>query len=137
MKDSLIESLKNLLFDSLDKEVSASFEEASFKENKANNLSLDDYNEISKTHGVRIFSEEECLKLDTHCRDFILYSEQLGILSPIDRETIIDKLMQSESSTVTKEELKWTLIEVLDRNLNSDELNFLDFILSPEKAVAH
>lgn len=65
------------------------------------------------SHAVRIFTDEEAERLDLNCRGFILYLEQVGILGPISRELVIDRVMALESEDVDIDTLKWVILMVL------------------------
>jgi Smg protein len=64
-------------------------------------------------HGMRIYSEFEQERLDAACRGYITYLEQIGILSPPQREILIDRLLALESSDIDEEQIKWVVLMVL------------------------
>lgn len=81
---------------------------------------LDGLNETSTPYAgipgersVRVYNEVEIRRLDLDCRGYLLYLEQVGILSPAQREVVIDRLMALGSDTVDKEQLKWVVLMVL------------------------
>lgn len=61
---------------------------------------------------LRIYGRNELARLSTECRGFLLYLEQLGILTPDSRERVIDRLMAIEEE-VDLERVKWVLLVVL------------------------
>ena len=61
----------------------------------------------------RIFSEPEQRKLDLECRDLLLFLEHSGILSPANRELVIDRAMDLADNNITLDELKWIVLMVL------------------------
>ncbi len=61
----------------------------------------------------RIYSEREEAKLDSECRGFILFLEQMGVLDHATREMVIDRVMALESDDVDLEQLKWVILMVL------------------------
>ena len=61
----------------------------------------------------RIYSEREDAKLDSECRGFILFLEQMGVLDHATREMVIDRVMALESDEVELEQLKWVILMVL------------------------
>ena len=65
------------------------------------------------SHGTRIFAEVELERLDVDCRGFIMYLEQIGILSPPQREILIDRLLALESPDIDVEQIKWVVLMVL------------------------
>jgi len=64
-------------------------------------------------HGTRIFNEFEHERLDAHCRGYITYLEQIGILSPPQREILVDRLLALESTDIDVEQIKWVVLMVL------------------------
>ncbi len=64
-------------------------------------------------HGTRIFNEVESARLDAGCRGFITYLEQIGILSPTQREILIDRLLALETPDIDVEQIKWVVLMVL------------------------
>lgn len=64
-------------------------------------------------HGTRIFNDLETDRLDAGCRGFITYLEQIGILSPPQREILIDRLLALETPDIDVEQIKWVVLMVL------------------------
>ncbi|MDX1507229.1 MAG: DUF494 domain-containing protein [Woeseiaceae bacterium] len=64
-------------------------------------------------HGTRLFNELELERLDTGCRGYITYLEQIGILSPPQREILIDRLLALETPDIDVEQIKWVVLMVL------------------------
>ena len=64
-------------------------------------------------HGTRIYSDFEQERLDTASRGFIIYLEQIGILSPLQREILIDRLLALESTDIDVDKIKWVVLMVL------------------------
>jgi len=64
-------------------------------------------------HGTRIYNDVENLRLDSGCRGFITYLEQIGILSPTQREILIDRLLALETPDIDVEQIKWVVLMVL------------------------
>ena len=64
-------------------------------------------------NGTRIYTEIEQERLDSECRGFITYLEQIGILSPPQREILIDRLLALESADIDVEQIKWVVLMVL------------------------
>ncbi|EKE68056.1 DUF494 family protein [Gallaecimonas xiamenensis] len=62
---------------------------------------------------IRIFTPEEMLRLDTQCRGFLLFLEQIQVLSGETREMTIDRLMDLEQQSISLEDLKWVVLMVL------------------------
>ena len=64
-------------------------------------------------HGTRIYSDFEQERLDVACRGYVAYLEQIGILSPPQREILIDRLLALESADIDVEQIKWVVLMVL------------------------
>ncbi len=64
-------------------------------------------------HGTRIYSDAEQARLDAASRGFITYLEQIGILSPPQREILIDRLLALETPDIDVEQIKWVVLMVL------------------------
>ncbi len=64
-------------------------------------------------HGTRIYNDFELERLETASRGYISYLEQIGILSPPQREILIDRLLALESADIDVEQIKWVVLMVL------------------------
>ena len=65
------------------------------------------------SHGSRVYNDVEQERLDTSCRGYIAYLEQIGILSPQQREILVDRLLALESADIDVEQIKWVVLMVL------------------------
>lgn len=61
---------------------------------------------------LRLYARDELAKLSAECRGFLLYLEQLGILTMHAREMVIDRLM-ALNEEVDLERVKWVCLLVL------------------------
>jgi len=64
-------------------------------------------------NGTRIYNDVEQARLDSGSRGFITYLEQIGILSPPQREILIDRLLALETPDIDVEQIKWVVLMVL------------------------
>lgn len=62
---------------------------------------------------VRVLAPQELERLDTEAQGFLLYLEQQGVLSPAQRELVLDRVMALEIDEVDEHELKWVILMVL------------------------
>lgn len=62
---------------------------------------------------LRLFASEEMERLDAESRGFILFLEQMGVLTPASRELAIDRAMALESEDFDLDQLKWVVLMVL------------------------
>jgi Smg protein len=62
---------------------------------------------------VRLFNSLELSRLDTECRGYLMYLEHVGILSPLNREIVIERLMALGAGEIDVEQVKWVTLMVL------------------------
>ncbi len=62
---------------------------------------------------TRVFSAHELARLDVECRGYLIYLEQIGILSPVQREVVLDRLMALNAPDIDVEQVKWVVLMVL------------------------
>jgi Smg protein len=62
---------------------------------------------------VRVFSSQEVVRLDTDVRGYLMYLENVKILSAAERELVIDRLMALEADEIDIEQVKWVVLMVL------------------------
>ena len=69
------------------------------------------------SRALRVFSGDELARISTPCRGYLLQLEHDGILSPLQREIVIDRLVALESDRdgddVDIDRLKWLVLMVL------------------------
>lgn len=68
----------------------------------------------------RVFSDQECAKLDTECRGLLMFLEQSAILSPASRELVVDRVMAFNEDSISLENLKWIVLMVLFSQPNEE-----------------
>jgi Smg protein len=61
----------------------------------------------------RAFAPRELVKLDVQCRGFLLTLEQSGILSPQNRELVIERSLAASGEALTLDQLKLIVLMVL------------------------
>jgi Smg protein len=73
--------------------------------------------EITANRTIRVFSDLEVERIPAACRGYLLQLETDGILSPLQREIVIDRLVALESDKygdeVDIDRLKWLVLMVL------------------------
>ena len=67
----------------------------------------------SAATSVRIYTRTEMTRLDIECRGFLLFLEQVEVLTAETREMIIDRVMGLETSDFQLDDLKWIVLMVL------------------------
>jgi Smg protein len=65
----------------------------------------------SHQRALRVFSSDELERISTSCRGYLLQLESEGILSPLQREIVIDRLVDSDEVDIDR--LKWLVLMVL------------------------
>lgn len=61
----------------------------------------------------RIYDTVEQDRFDAQCRGYLLYLEQAGILTAVQREIVIDRLLALDSDDIDIEQIKWVVMMVL------------------------
>lgn len=62
---------------------------------------------------VRVLAPQELERLDPEAQGFLMYLEQQGVLSPAQRELVLDRVMALDVGEVDEHELKWVILMVL------------------------
>lgn len=61
----------------------------------------------------RIYTKDEMAKLDVESRGFLLFLEQIKVLSVETREMVIDRVMELDEVSLILDDLKWVILMVL------------------------
>ncbi len=88
---------------------------------------------------VRVYVESEIRRLDTECRDFLMYLENIGILDAQRRELVLDRALALETDDISLEDVKWVVLMVLF-NQPGQEANFAwmeDLMFDTEQEYRH
>lgn len=90
-------------------------------------------------HAIRHYAAEEIEQVSFEGRGFLLYLEQLGILDPMTREVVIDRLMALDNREIDLGRIKWVvLIALFNQPDKKSALSLLqDMILSDAFNVLH
>ncbi|NEV61014.1 DUF494 family protein [Thiorhodococcus minor] len=88
---------------------------------------------------VRVYSEQESQKLDVEVRGLLFSLEQNGILDPISRELVIDRLLAIDHPQVVEDEVKWVaLLVLMNRPGREDAFSQLEeMVYSEEPSYLH
>ena len=62
---------------------------------------------------TRIYTAKEQQRLDLECRGFLMFLEQVKVLTTETREMVIDRVMGLETNEFELEDLKWIVLLVL------------------------
>ncbi|MDH4275174.1 MAG: DUF494 family protein [Gammaproteobacteria bacterium] len=69
--------------------------------------------QVVASRAMRIFNQQELDRLDTECRGFLTFLDQIGVLDQPAREMVIDRLMALESDDIDLDHVKWVVLMVL------------------------
>jgi len=88
---------------------------------------------------VRVFGALEQARLDADCRGFLVHLENVGILTPTQRELVIDRLMALEGDDIDLEKLKWVVLMVLFSQPGQETAfaRMEDLVFEERPAVVH
>jgi Smg protein len=91
------------------------------------------------TLALRHYLPEEAERLGIEGRGLLLYLEQIGILDPITREVVIDRVMAFDSREVDLGRIKWVVLLVLFNQPNKKTALILmqDMVLADAFDVLH
>ncbi|MBM0104414.1 DUF494 domain-containing protein [Steroidobacter sp. S1-65] len=94
---------------------------------------------IPGSRAIRIFDAHEQARLDTDCRGYILYLENIGIISPAQRELVIDRLLALDVQQIDIEQVKWVVLMVLfsQPGQQSAYLRMEDLVFDNRLQVVH
>ena len=59
-----------------------------------------------------MFDAREQARLDSDCRGYILYLENIGIVNAAQRELVIDRLLALDARQIDIEQVKWVVLMV-------------------------
>ncbi len=88
---------------------------------------------------IRVYVDSELARLDTECRDFLMYLENIGIVDGQRRELVLDRLLALETDEITLDDMKWVVLMVLF-NQPGQEANFAwmeDLMFDTEQEYRH
>jgi Smg protein len=68
---------------------------------------------VEAGRSMRIYNAVECERLDLAARGLLLFLEQIGILDPISRELVIERVLAIDHAFVAVDEVKWVVLLVL------------------------
>jgi Smg protein len=66
-----------------------------------------------QTPSLRLYSDGELARLSTESRGFLMHLERHGILTPMQREVVLDRLLALDSEELDTEQIKWVVLMVL------------------------
>ena len=77
-------------------------------------LSQDSYPaDLADSTSLRCYASPEQAKLDTESQGLLVFLESSGVLSPLQRECVIDRVLALNEPEVSPEQVKWIVLMVL------------------------
>jgi len=70
--------------------------------------------------GVRVFADSELLRLSSQCRGVLLTLERARVITPQQREIVIERMLALEADEPDTEQLKWVVLMVLSSQPGSE-----------------
>src|SRR5882724_3911915 len=75
---------------------------------------------FGRTHGVRVFADSELVRLSPECRGLLLTLERACVITPQQREIVIERMLALEADEPDTEQLKWVVLMVLSSQPGSE-----------------
>ncbi|WGY48331.1 DUF494 family protein [Vibrio sp. ABG19] len=93
----------------------------------------------SSPTSVRIYAAQEMERLDRESRGFLMFLEQLKVLTTETREMVIDRVMGLETNEFELDDLKWIILMVLFNVPGNENAYTLmeDLLYSKEQGILH
>ncbi|MES2366067.1 MAG: DUF494 domain-containing protein [Pseudomonadota bacterium] len=86
---------------------------------------------LAECRATRFYAEPEQNRLDTESRGLLIFLEQAGILNPLQREWVIDRVLALDEDEITPDKIKWIALMVLwSQNPNQDYLLLEDMLFN-------
>ncbi|MFL9611260.1 DUF494 family protein [Methylobacillus sp. Pita2] len=90
------------------------------------------------TAGLRIYSEAETKKLSADSLSFMMFLEQAKVLTPAQRELVIDRAMALSQPEIGLEETRWIVLMALwNQDKASDYLFVEDAMFNDHRPTLH
>lgn len=86
----------------------------------------------------RIYNDAETSRITAQARGYLLSLEQIGLITPAVRETVIDRAMALDEDEIDTERLQWVILLVLFA-IPGEEQNFarMEELVFEETALLH
>jgi len=78
-------------------------------------------NTDTSSQAMRVYTDLEMRKIDLESRGFLMFLEQAGVIDPVGRELVIDRLMALETDEIDLDQLKWVVLMVLFNQPGQEE----------------
>ena len=85
--------------------------------------------DLANSRAQRCYSDIEETRIGIESRGFLLFLESSGILNPVQREWVIDRIMALNEHEVSLEQVKWTVLLVLWSQGQASDFMFIEDLL--------
>ncbi|MEO1766528.1 DUF494 family protein [Thiobacter aerophilum] len=68
---------------------------------------------LRKSDALRLYGAPEQVRLDAQSRGLLAFLEGSGVLTPLERECVIDRALALDETEVTVDQVKWIVLMVL------------------------
>ncbi|BBP02671.1 protein Smg [Sulfuriferula plumbiphila] len=86
---------------------------------------------LMHSRAIRFYAEVEQDRLDSESQGLLMFLEQAGILNPLQREWVIDRVLALDEDEITPDKIKWIALMVLwSQNPNQDYLLLEDMLFN-------
>ncbi|WP_279611069.1 DUF494 family protein [Vibrio gelatinilyticus] len=95
--------------------------------------------QMSASTSTRIYTQQEMSRLSVQSRGFIMFLEQVGVLTTETREMVIDRVMGLETSEFELDDLKWIILMVLFNVPGNENAYTLmeELVYTTEQGIVH
>lgn len=92
---------------------------------------------LTHSRATRLFAEVERERLGTESQGLLVFLEQAGILNPLQREWVIDRVLALDEDEITPDKIKWIALMVLwSQNPNQDYLLLEDMLFNDGNSLS-
>ncbi len=91
-----------------------------------------------RDQAFRVYSDDEQMVLDIEARGFLMQLEQIGVLSPATRETVVERAMALGEEEIDADRLKWVVLLVLFAKPGEEQaFAWMEDLVFEDAAVLH
>lgn len=87
---------------------------------------------LAGSRSVRVYADFEEKKIDLESRGFLAFLESAGIINPVQREWVIDRILALSERDVSLEQVKWIVLIVLWSQGEAEDYLFIEDLLFGE-----
>ena len=94
---------------------------------------------LRKRGSLRVYSPMELTRLSVDCRGLLLSLEEADILSPTQRELVIDRLLALDVEDLNLEQVRWIVLMVLSSQPGQEQAcaRMETLVFDPDLGAAH